>query len=89
MAAYLIGQVLRTHPQLATWLQAPEVPANGGGEVDTQLDIVVASVADVLARWHEQRLSEYGYDDYKVDFKRENVARSLGKLALRAALPVI
>ena len=36
-------------------------------------------VADHLARHHERRMSDVGYDDFKVEFKNQPALRTLTK----------
>jgi hypothetical protein len=86
MATYLAGQCIRADPELRGWIKNPSAAAVGDGSTDFKLDEVTQTVATVMTEWHVQRIADFGFDDFKVDFKRENTARSLARLVAKRTL---
>ena len=43
------------------------------------LDQAIRAVAEVFGEYHAERLEEDGFDDFKVAFKREQVAHTLAR----------
>jgi hypothetical protein len=86
MATYLAGQRIRADPELRGWIKNPSAAAVGDGSTDFKLDEVTQTVATVMTEWHVQRIADFGFDDFKVDFKRENTARSLARLVAKRTL---
>jgi hypothetical protein len=87
IATYLTGQAMRSDPGTEEWLRDPSRVAKQDGEIDAQLNRAVLTAAETMTYWHQQRIEEFGFDDFKVDFKRENIARSLTKLMSKIPLP--
>jgi hypothetical protein len=75
MAIYLVGQALRADRGLAMWLREPGAALTPN--LDTELSALVRRVADAMSSYHRERVAQFGHDDFKVDFKRENTALDL------------
>lgn len=85
MAVYLAGVVMHNDTSLAGWLEQPAT-AVGREDLPGALDEVMARVAEILHLHHAQQ-EDFGYDDFKVDFKREDTARNLAELVPSVADP--
>ena len=84
MSMYLAGEFMRRDDELSAWLEDPATALAADLEIlATGLDRAVAAAAAVLASHHQERVNEFGFDDFKVDFKREGMARELARTLAR------
>lgn len=81
VAVYLVGQLLRTKPELKGILEKPDAALAVGATTDGTLDQLVKFAAAAMNTRREEILAKAQPDDFKVDFKRED---SLRELALKA-----
>jgi hypothetical protein len=80
VAVYLVGQLLRADEALKGLAEDPAA-ALRDGDLQNKIDTVVRHVAGALAVWHDERVREDGFDDFKVDFKNEEKLRLLAGAA--------
>jgi len=83
MAIYLVGQALRAAEETAWWVEDPAA-ATQTGDFQQRVMELVSMVAETMRAYHKQRLEQFGNDDFKVDFKRENTAVDLARRVAKA-----
>ena len=80
MAMYLAGQYMRGDETLHGWLNAPRAALGlDEEELNSGLDSAARAAGGAMVQHHDERLREFDFDDFKVDFKREGIARDLAR----------
>lgn len=82
---YLLGQVLRGDSVASDWFEDPAACLRGD-EIREKARAVnaAAHVTAVLNEYHAQQVHDFEFDDFKVNFKREQALRDLSQLARRS-----
>ncbi|MDC0716352.1 AIPR family protein [Nannocystis bainbridge] len=80
VAAFLVGQMLRTSRSLEQILQDPASALNNSGTKGV-LNELARMAATVLSQRADEKKQGQDFDDFKVDFKQKSVLHDLGKQA--------
>lgn len=81
VAAYLVGQLLRTEPALQKILDEPSSALRDGSTLTRTIDTMARYATATLKIRCDKLKQEEKADDFKVDFKREESLRDLARLA--------
>jgi hypothetical protein len=80
VAVYLVGEMLRTSPELLAILDNPE-SALKSADTQATLDHLVRFAAAAMKTRQEELKTKNEMDDFKVEFKRESALRELASTA--------
>lgn len=80
IAVYLVGQMLRTSPELLEILNDPDT-ALQAATTATTIDLLVRFAAAAMKTRQEELAAKNEVDDFKVEFKRESSLRELASIA--------
>lgn len=77
VGVYLVGQLLRTAPELESLLHDPKTALADQAAVTKSLDRLVKFAAATLKTRKDEKDRTDAADDFRVDFKREDALREL------------
>ena len=81
VATYMVGQILRSDPELEAILADPATALADRSSLDGTLDKAVKVVAATLKQRADERMHDAATDDFNVEFKREAILKELGVAA--------
>lgn len=76
---FLVGQLLRDGEATSEWLHEPGDALANGGPPEADVAPIAAFVSAQLQSYHRRQLRDYAFDDFKVNFKREQELQTLAR----------
>lgn len=77
VAVYLVGQILRSDPELQSILDNPRGALEDRPALEEKLDLPVRVAAATLRQRHDGHVRDETADEYSVEFKRQSVLHAL------------